>query len=55
MVMIPAYADLFLTTGFGNWHLMKNAADGENFVVRTDIATVIWNMWRSSTSIDCSS
>jgi len=46
MVMNPANADLCLTTGCGNWHLMKNAADGEVFVVRKDVATVIWNMWQ---------
>ena len=45
MIMNPANADLCLTTGCGNWHLMKNAADGEVFVVRKDVATVIWNMW----------
>ena len=46
MIMNPANADLCLTTGCGNWHLMKNAADGEVFVVRKDVATVIWNMWQ---------
>ena len=35
-----------LLAGCGNWHLMKNAADGEVFVVRKDVATVIWNMWQ---------
>ena len=47
MLMNPANADLCLTTGCGNWHLMKNAADGEVFVVRKDVATVIWNMWQA--------
>ena len=46
MIMNPANADLCLTSGCGNWHLMKNAADGEVFVVRKDVATVIWNMWQ---------
>lgn len=46
MIMNPANADLCLTTGCGNWHLMKNAADGEVFVVRKDVATMIWNMWQ---------
>ena len=46
MIMNPANADLCMTTGCGNWHLMKNAADGEVFVVRKDVATVIWNMWQ---------
>ncbi|MBT3674284.1 MAG: TonB-dependent receptor [Proteobacteria bacterium] len=46
MIMNPANADLCLTTGCGNWHLTKNAADGEVFVVRKDVATVIWNMWQ---------
>ena len=41
MIMNPANADLCLTSGCGNWHLMKNAADGEVFVVRKDVATVI--------------
>jgi outer membrane receptor protein involved in Fe transport len=44
MIMNPANADLCLTSGCGNWHLMKNAADGEVFVVRKDVASVIWNM-----------
>ena len=47
MLMNPANADLCLTTGCGNWHLMKNAADGEVFVVRKDVATLIWNMWQA--------
>ena len=46
MIMNPANADLCLTSGCGNWHLMKNAADGEVFVVRKDVASVIWNMWQ---------
>ena len=47
MIMNPANADLCLTTGCGNWHLMKNAADGEVFVVRKDVAATIWSMWQS--------
>ena len=47
MLLNPANADLCLTTGCGNWHLMKDGSDGEVFVVRKDVATVIWNMWQA--------
>ncbi|MDB4121007.1 TonB-dependent receptor [Gammaproteobacteria bacterium] len=46
MLLNPANADLCLSTGCGNWHLMKDGSDGEVFVVRKDVATVIWNMWQ---------
>ena len=47
MLLNPANADLCLTSGCGNWHLMKDGSDGEVFVVRKDVATVIWNMWQA--------
>ena len=47
MLLNPANADLCLSTGCGNWHLMKDGSDGEVFVVRKDVATVIWNMWQA--------
>ena len=46
MLLNPANADLCLSTGCGNWHLMKDGSDGEVFVVRKDVATLIWNMWQ---------
>jgi outer membrane receptor protein involved in Fe transport len=47
MLLNPANADLCVTTGCGNWHLMKDGSDGEVFVVRKDVATTIWNMWQA--------
>ena len=46
MLLNPANADLCLTTGCGNWHLMKDGSDGEVFVVRKDVAATIWSMWQ---------
>ena len=45
LLLNPANADLCLTTGCGNWHLMKDGSDGEVFVVRKDIATAIYQTW----------
>jgi len=46
MLLNPANADLCLSTGCGNWHLMKDGSDGEVFVVRKDVAATIWSMWQ---------
>ncbi|MDC0091117.1 TonB-dependent receptor [Gammaproteobacteria bacterium] len=47
MLLNPGNADLCLSTGCGNWHLMKDGSDGEVFVVRKDVATTIWSMWQA--------
>ena len=45
MILNPVNADLCLTSGCGDWHMMKGAADAEVFVVRKDVATAIWQTW----------
>ena len=41
----PVNADLCLTSGCGDWHMMKDAADSEVFVVRKDVAAAIFQTW----------
>ena len=45
MILNPVNADLCLTSGCGDWHMMKDAADSEVFVVRKDVAAAIWQTW----------
>jgi len=45
MIMNPVNADLCLSTGCDDWHLMKDGSDAEVFVIRKDVATAIWQTW----------
>ena len=51
MLLNPANADLCLTTGCGNWHLMKDGSDGEVFVVQKGYCNSYFaNMWQAGAS-----